>query len=61
MIPSNEQSRGIRAMMGRLEDRQQSLFYDFCLDDHVPQDHLLRRIDECTSRSQFRDHGWDES
>ena len=22
------------------------LFYDFCLDDHVPGDHLLRRIDQ---------------
>ncbi len=21
------------------------LFYDFCLDDHVPDDHLLRRIE----------------
>ncbi len=21
------------------------LFYDFCLEDHVPEDHLLRRID----------------
>ncbi|EJL58100.1 hypothetical protein PMI09_00593 [Rhizobium sp. CF122] len=21
------------------------LFYDFCLDDHVPTDHLLRGID----------------
>ena len=21
------------------------LFYDFCLDDHVPSDHLLRGID----------------
>lgn len=31
-------------MMGRLDDRQQSLFYDFCLEDHVPQDHLLRRV-----------------
>jgi transposase len=31
-------------MMGRLDDRQEPLFYDFCLDDHVPQDHLLRRI-----------------
>jgi hypothetical protein len=20
------------------------LFYDFCLDDHVPDDHLLRRL-----------------
>jgi transposase len=31
-------------MMGRLDDRQQSLFYDFCLETHVPQDHLLRKI-----------------
>src|SRR5271155_5098779 len=31
-------------MMGRLKDRQQTLFYDFCLEYHVPQDHLLRRI-----------------
>ena len=23
-------------MMGRLDDRQQPLFYDFCLEDHVP-------------------------
>ena len=22
------------------------MFYDFCLDDHVPADHLLRRIDQ---------------
>lgn len=22
------------------------LFYDFCLDDHIPDDHLLRRIDQ---------------
>lgn len=31
-------------MMGRQDDRQQRLFYDFCLEDHVPQGHLLRRI-----------------
>jgi transposase len=31
-------------MMGRQDDRQQTLFYDFCLEDHVPQDHLLRQI-----------------
>ena len=31
-------------MMGRLDNRQQPLFYDFCLEDHVPQDHLLRQI-----------------
>ena len=31
-------------MLGRLDDRQQPFFYDFCLEDHVPQDHLLRQI-----------------
>ena len=31
-------------MMGRLET-QEKLFYRFRIEDHVPQDHLLRRID----------------
>ncbi len=31
-------------MMGR-QATPERLFYDFCLDDHVPRDHLLRRID----------------
>ena len=30
--------------MGRLDDRQRPLFYAFCLEGHVPQDHLLRRV-----------------
>jgi hypothetical protein len=33
------------AMMGRLNRDQGSLFYAFRLDDRVPKDHLLRRID----------------
>jgi hypothetical protein len=44
VIPSKEQNAGERAMMGRLDNRQQPLFYDFCLEDHVPQVHLLRQI-----------------
>jgi transposase len=32
-------------MMGR-QVAQGSLFYGFRLDDHVPVDHLLRRIDK---------------
>ena len=32
-------------MMGRLESDQRRFFYDFCLDDQVAGDHLLRRID----------------
>jgi transposase len=33
------------AMMGRQNSDQASLFYAFRLDDRVPNDHLLRRID----------------
>jgi transposase len=32
-------------MMMGLQMAPAQLFYDFCLDDHVPADHLLRRID----------------
>ena len=32
-------------MMGRLESSQDRCFYNFCLDDVVPADHLVRRID----------------
>ena len=31
-------------MMG-VQAASTQLFYDFCLDDHVPCDHLLRGID----------------
>jgi hypothetical protein len=31
-------------MMG-FQGTPAGLFYDFCLDDHVPSDHLLRSID----------------
>ena len=31
-------------MMG-FQNAPERLFYDFCLEDHVPEDHLLRRID----------------
>lgn len=32
-------------MMGRLESVQDQFFYNFCLDNVVPTDHLVRRID----------------
>jgi hypothetical protein len=32
-------------MMGRRKGDQASLFYEFRLDDRVPKEHLLRRID----------------
>jgi len=31
-------------MMGHLPAAQNSLIYDFCLEKHIPSDHLLRRI-----------------
>src|SRR5215212_5614949 len=33
-------------MMGQQCDGQASLFYKFCLEDRVPVDHLLRKIDQ---------------
>jgi transposase len=30
------------------------LFYDFCLDDHVPGSHLLRRIDQFVDLENVR-------
>ena len=41
-------------MMGRQDDRQQPLFYDFCLEDHVPDDHLLRQIAAVLDLSDVR-------
>ena len=32
-------------MMGRQTRGQERLFYEFSLDEVVPQDHLVRRID----------------
>ena len=31
-------------MMGRLKNEQSQLFYSFCLDEVVPEDHLVRDI-----------------
>ncbi len=33
-------------MMGQQQNGQERLFYCFNLDDHVPQNHLLRGIDQ---------------
>ena len=41
-------------MMGRLDDRQPPLFYDFCLEDHVPDDHLLRQVAKVLDLSGVR-------
>jgi hypothetical protein len=44
VIPSCCSDLEGRTMMGTQAAPAQ-LFYDFCLDEHVPADHLLRRID----------------
>ncbi|MGH8678026.1 MAG: IS1182 family transposase [Burkholderiales bacterium] len=41
-------------MMGRQETDQRCLFYDFCLENHVPSDHLLRQIDRLFDLGEVR-------
>ena len=41
------------AMMGRLNRDQGSLFYAFRLDDRVPKDHLLGRIERPLGGEDF--------
>ena len=32
-------------MMGRLPAGQNQLFYEFCIEQHVPEKHVLRALD----------------
>lgn len=43
-------------MMGPKQEAQAALFYEFSLEDHVPQDHLLRSIDPFVDLSNIREH-----
>jgi transposase len=43
-------------MMGPKQEAQAALFYEFSLDDHVPQDHLLRSIDRYVDLTGIRTH-----
>src|SRR5215470_706878 len=43
VIPA-EEAAGESAMMGRQDRDQGQLFYEFSLDEMIPSDHLLRRI-----------------
>jgi transposase len=51
MVHSQQEDR---AMMGERLVMQESLFYAFRLEDHVPCDHLLRRIDRFVDCSELR-------
>ena len=43
-------------MMGELPDGQGELIYNFSLEKRIPQDHLLRRIDQYLDFSELRRH-----
>ena len=43
-------------MMGQPPPDQNALFYEFCLENYVPQDHLLRQIDPLLDLSSLREH-----
>jgi len=43
-------------MMGQLPATQNALFYEFCLEKHIPSDHLLRQIDTFLDLSNLRHH-----
>ena len=42
--------------MGELPAGQNALFYDFCLEKHVPPDHLLRQMDAFLDLGHLRQH-----
>jgi transposase len=44
------------AMMGPKQEAQVALFYEFSIEDHVPQDNLLRAIDRFVDLSSIRQH-----
>jgi transposase len=43
-------------MMGCRRGGQDRLFYSFNLDEHIPQNHLLRGIERCLDLSELRQH-----
>jgi len=43
-------------MMGCRTGSQDQLFYSFNLDEHIPQNHLLRSMDRCLDLSELRQH-----
>src|SRR5271154_5512554 len=43
-------------MMGERRMMQEALFYGFSLERHVPDDHMLRKIDRFVDLSEVRAH-----
>jgi hypothetical protein len=43
-------------MMGQLPAAQNALFYEFSLEQHIPDNHLLRQIDQFLDFDAIRQH-----
>lgn len=43
-------------MLGPKQEAQGALFYEFSIEGHVPQNHLLRSIDRFVDLSGMRQH-----
>lgn len=43
-------------MMGQLPPEQNTLFYNFCLERHIPSNHLLRQLDQFLDFGAIRKH-----
>jgi len=42
------------AMLGPRQEAQSALFYEFSIENHVPADHILRRIDRFVDLADIR-------
>ena len=42
--------------MGQLESEQNSMFYNFCLEKHIPKNYPLRRINKLLNFKEIRKH-----
>jgi transposase len=42
--------------MGQQVLNQNALFYDFCIERHIPPDHLIGQIDQVLDLNQLRHH-----
>jgi transposase len=54
VIPSLRKQGMDSAMLGKKTGAQGQLFYRFKLDEQVPDDHLLRKIDAVLDLSELR-------
>ncbi|SIT16540.1 hypothetical protein SAMN05421759_12418 [Roseivivax lentus] len=43
-------------MMGSRQEAQGALFYEFCIEAHVPPDHMLRSVDRFVDLTGIRQH-----